>query len=65
MKHHKHLQEPGHRPDPSPPRPSIAADTRRWFSADLLGRHGEAIIEHGDTEYRLRVTRQGKLILTK
>ncbi len=30
----------------------------------LLGRAGELIIEHGGREYRLRVTQNGKLILT-
>jgi hemin uptake protein HemP len=36
----------------------------RVRSDDLLGRHGELVIEHGGKEYRLRVTRNGKLILT-
>ncbi len=30
----------------------------------LLGRRGELIIEHGGREYRLRLTQNGKLILT-
>lgn len=36
-----------------------------WPSHALLGRGVEALIRHGDALYRLRLTRQGKLILTK
>lgn len=38
---------------------------RRVLSADLLKDARELIIEHAGQEYRLRVTAQGKLILTK
>ena len=34
-------------------------------STELLGKQTELLIEHGDSLYRLRVTSQGKLILTK
>lgn len=34
-------------------------------SADLLGSAREIVILHGTEAYRLRVTRHGKLILTK
>lgn len=34
------------------------------YSTELLGREGELIIEHGGREYRLRLTSNGKLILT-
>jgi hemin uptake protein HemP len=37
----------------------------RVTSAELLGQSREVIIEHGGDEYRLRLTSQGKLILTK
>lgn len=37
----------------------------RFTSAELLGQSREVIIEHGGDEYRLRLTSQGKLILTK
>ncbi len=37
----------------------------RLHSSELLGTAREVVIEHGDEEYRLRLTRQGKLILTK
>jgi len=38
--------------------------SRRWASRDLLGSRGEIVIEHAGREYRLRITRTGKLILT-
>lgn len=34
-------------------------------SVELLGKSREIIIEHGSEEYRLRLTSQNKLILTK
>ncbi|MBK9022065.1 MAG: hemin uptake protein HemP [Sulfuritalea sp.] len=34
-------------------------------SAALFGKRDEVLIAHGDETYRLRRTRQGKLILTK
>lgn len=37
----------------------------RFQSAELLGTAREVVIEHAGEEYRLRLTRQGKLILTK
>jgi hemin uptake protein HemP len=37
---------------------------RRVTSAELLGQKGELIIEHDGREYRLRLTQNGKLILT-
>ncbi|MFZ2403705.1 MAG: hemin uptake protein HemP, partial [Methylobacter sp.] len=33
--------------------------------AELFGTTREVVIEHSGEEYRLRLTRQGKLILTK
>jgi hemin uptake protein HemP len=41
---------------PSPP--------RRISSRELLGPQGELFIEHQGREYRLRITQNGKLILT-
>ena len=54
---------PNSAPTTQPPaaRPDVAP---RVSSRELLGRKGEIIIEHGDREYRLRVTQNGKLILT-
>ncbi len=37
----------------------------RWHSHQLLGTSREVEIAHGDALYRLRLTAQGKLILTK
>ncbi|MGE0154570.1 MAG: hemin uptake protein HemP [Reyranellaceae bacterium] len=37
----------------------------RLRSTDLLSGAREAIIEHGQEQYRLRLTSNGKLILTK
>jgi len=49
---------------------SIKQDTtpalrQRLYSAELFGTAREVVIEHAGEEYRLRLTRQGKLILTK
>jgi len=41
-------------------------DTIKYFcSTSLLCGNHEVIILHGDDKYRLRLTRQNKLILTK
>jgi len=37
----------------------------RFVTADLFGSGNEIIIEHNSEEYRLRITSNGKLILTK
>jgi hemin uptake protein HemP len=37
---------------------------RRVSSSELLGAAAELVIVHGQREYRLRVTSNGKLILT-
>lgn len=57
-------------PIPSPsvlPQPvTVAPEAARVFdSAQLLGGHAEIYIVHQGEMYRLRQTRQGKLILTK
>ena len=50
----------------SAPSPSAAAQTpQRVSTAALLGDRAELEIEHKGEVYRLRVTRTGKLILTK
>lgn len=54
----------------TPPVPSDLS-ARRYaelptFSVEqLFGKHHEILIRHKDEHYRLRITRQGKLILTK
>jgi hemin uptake protein HemP len=49
-------------PGGEPPRP---ASRRSVASDELFQGHRELVIVHGDEEYRLRITRAGKLILTK
>lgn len=49
----------------SSPVPSGPAQARCIDSATLLGPRGEVFILHQQQVYRLRVTAQGKLILTK
>jgi hemin uptake protein HemP len=54
--------------DQSPPRPKRESDERqtpRILVQDLLRGRKEAILEHNGQDYRLRVTANGKLILTK
>lgn len=41
-----------------------AATPRRLTSTELLDGHVEVVIEHAGREYRLRLTQNGKLILT-
>jgi hemin uptake protein HemP len=50
----------------SPPKPA-AEDCQRdvWRSEELLGNRAEVTILHNNETYRLRRTRQGKLILYK
>jgi hemin uptake protein HemP len=48
------------------PKPQTAdRKLNRWRIADLTGDAREAIIEHDGQDYRLRVTANDKLILTK
>ena len=49
-----------------PGRPITRAPERRALSSDDLFHGGrEVVIVHREEEYRLRITRAGKLILTK
>lgn len=49
-------------------RSTLTADHRdptpRIKSGALLGAAGELVIEHGGRDYKLRITQNGKLILT-
>ncbi|HUE69314.1 MAG TPA: hemin uptake protein HemP [Pirellulaceae bacterium] len=45
--------------------PPVAAPKELWYSEELFGQRREILIKHGDEIYRLRCTRQGKLILNK
>ncbi|MGJ0492876.1 hemin uptake protein HemP [Methylobacter sp.] len=40
-------------------------ERRRVSSSELFGAQNEIVIDHHDDEYRLRITSNGKLILTK
>jgi hemin uptake protein HemP len=51
------------RPKLKPPS-AAPAPAPRISSRELLGPHGELVIEHHGREYRLRITQNGKLILT-
>jgi hemin uptake protein HemP len=44
--------------------PASGKTPRRIASEQLLGPTGQLLIVHGGREYRLRVTQNGKLILT-
>jgi hemin uptake protein HemP len=54
-----------------PPKPSTSASHPSWSqrkrisTADLMQGAREVIIVHGGEEYVLRITKTGKLILTK
>jgi hemin uptake protein HemP len=49
--------------DPAADSPPPPRDT--WLSEELLGERTEILIKHGSETYRLRRTRQDKLILYK
>lgn len=46
-------------------KPGAPADVRRIQLRELMADDSEIIIEHAGCSYRLRITRQNKLILTK
>jgi len=47
---------------PQPPR--LVSELKRVSSESLLGENKELLIVHNGREYRLRLTQNGKLILT-
>jgi hemin uptake protein HemP len=49
----------------NPPVAEGAAPRKRVSSRELFGAVREVVIDHVGEEYRLRITSQGKLILTK
>jgi hemin uptake protein HemP len=51
-------------PRPAPERPP-AAPAPTYDSAELFNGRREVLIRHGGALYRLKITRQGKLILNK
>ena len=58
------LSDPVRDRRPAAPIATAAAAPRVWSSEALLGPHGEIAIEHRGRRYRLRLTRQDRLILT-
>jgi hemin uptake protein HemP len=50
---------------PDAARATDAASVPRYAVADLLQGAREAILDHDGSAYRLRITANGKLILTK
>ncbi len=51
-------------PSRGAPEPGAYSRPQRTTSSALLGDQRELIIEHHGRDYRLRLTQQGKLILT-
>ena len=45
--------------------PPSAATVPFYDSAVLFGGRREIVIRHGEADYRMKITRQGKLILNK
>jgi hemin uptake protein HemP len=62
------MNQPSEEPrEPQPAEPAAGAPPPRelWRSEELLGERSEVLIVHGNEVYRLRRTRQDKLILYK
>ena len=57
-------ESPPAKPEDKPLRRG-AGKVPRLLADALFGAARELVIEHGDEEYRLRITQAGKLILTK
>ena len=58
-------QQPERSPDPAIPIGDTTIQLRIIRTEDLLQGASEILLRHGSAVYRLRVTRAGKLILTK
>ena len=58
------MAEPASAPRPQGPAAHDSGGPQRITSRDLLGERAELIIVHEGREYRLRITQNGKLILT-
>jgi len=55
----------GHAENPSAARRFVSMNGNRIDSRELFSAEREIIISHGEESYRLRLTSQNKLILTK
>lgn len=58
-------EAPTHAASPAPTTRSIVMNGNRLDSRELFAVEREIIIAHGEDKYRLRLTSQNKLILTK
>ena len=58
------VQPPSNR-SATPASTAPVREPRRVSSDELIGPSREVLIRHAGFDYRLRITRQGKLILTK
>jgi len=58
------MNKPNHQSKAQPTH-SKEQQVRQLHSQDLFKHHKEVVIEHAGQDYRLRITRQNKLILTK
>ncbi|MFD2261559.1 hemin uptake protein HemP [Lacibacterium aquatile] len=58
------MNDPAEHQPPLPASPA-GSDAPVWRSKELLKGSREILISHDDETYRLRLTRNGKLILTK
>jgi hemin uptake protein HemP len=58
------VQLPSNR-HPTPVSASPVRELKRVSTDELIGPEREVLIRHAGCDYRLRITRQGKLILTK
>lgn len=58
------VQSPNRRPTPLPGKEGSENKPLRVSSEALLASRRELVIEHKGREYRLRITQNGKLILT-
>lgn len=59
------LTAPGEGPRPGSPGRSKPTEPRTLDTAELFGSDSEIVLLHRGASYRLRITRQDKLILTK
>lgn len=58
-------ESPDKSPEPEPEPETPGEESAPILSTDLLEGREEVRIQHGDEIYRLRITRNGKLILHK
>ena len=59
------MSRPIHEAWPARSIPCLELSRKRLTSGELFSGAQEILIEHAGQEYRLRITRQGKLLLTK